>query len=108
MSYAAVSTITVRTPDGGPLFLVDVPVEEILDTVQTRAILAVPGLTAMLLAQADQYAQSSVWPALRAEVDRATAEAEAKAKSATAKLAIGSGIVLAALCGGYLLLRRKP
>jgi hypothetical protein len=99
MSYAAVSTLTVTSPDGGPLFLVSVPVEEILDTVQTRVALAIPSIAQMLLAQADQYAQSSVWPTLRAEVERSTSEAKASA----AKLAIGAAAGLVALGLGFYL-----
>lgn len=109
MSYAAVSTLAVKSPDGGVLFTVDVPVEDIVDTVAAKAVMALPGVTQALLAQVDQYATASMWPALRAEIDRATAEAEAKTKSAASKLAIGIGIALAAATAGAVLLhRRRP
>jgi hypothetical protein len=108
MSYAAVATLAVKNPDGGVLALIDVPFEDIVDTVAAKAILALPGVTQALLAQVDQYATSSMWPALRAEVDRATAEAEAKTKSAGSKVAIGAAIALTALVGAYWLRGRRP
>jgi hypothetical protein len=109
MSYAAVSTLTVKDPDGGVLALVDVPVEDIIDTVAAKAVLALPGVTGMLLAQLDAYAMTSAWPALRAEVDRATAEATAQARSSAAKLAVGAAIGLTVLAAGaYLLHGRRP
>ena len=107
MSYAAVSTLTVKSPDGSPLFLVDVPVEDITDTIGTKLIMAVPGVTQMLLTQADAYAQGTLWPALRSEVDRATAQATAEAKASASKLAVGVGVALAALALGAFALRRR-
>jgi hypothetical protein len=107
MSYAAVSTLTVRTPDG-PLLYIDVPVEDMLDTAAAKLVMAWPGLTQAVLSQVDAYAQASMWPALRAEVERATAEAEAKTKATVARVAIGFGVGVAALVGLAFLTHRRP
>jgi hypothetical protein len=109
MSYAAISSMVIRGPDGGPIATVDVPVEDILDTVGGKIMLAWPAVLQASLTTIDAYAQSSVWPAIRAEADSVIAEAAAETKRQTARIAVGAGIALAALVGGaVLLLRRHP
>ncbi len=95
MSYSAVSQIPIRYPDGGRLLMyADLPVEDISQTFATNLV---------------QYANSNIWPLVRAEVDRATLQTRDLVKAAVQPYLVGGTVLIVAggIAAWYLLRTRR-
>jgi hypothetical protein len=112
MGYAIIP-IGIRTVNNEPLFVTDVPVkdltESVADVLTVRAAQLWPVLMAQTLNQFDAYANEKLWPAVRAEVDRVTAQTEERVSAASKQVTWYGLIAVVALgaAGAYLYSRRK-
>ena len=116
MSYSAVVPINIHLQGGDSIIVADLPVQDISDTffeAGSQKIQAlVPILANQIIQYVDSYAQSALWPTVRAEVDRATSNAEERtvtlAKSTGKQaLAIGSLVFTIAAAAGWLYLKGR-
>jgi len=116
MSYAAVVPINIHMGDGTQLVVADLPIQDISDTFfeagSQKLQALVPVIADQILQYIDSYAQSALWPTVRAEVDRATSNAEDRtltlAKSTGKQaLAIGSVALTIVAAAGWLYLKGR-
>jgi hypothetical protein len=86
MSYSVVY-LPIKTVQGETVLVADVPVEELTkttaDVMAAKAVAIWPTLMSQTMSQIDSYAEQKLWPAIRAEVDRATAQAETRMTEVT-------------------------
>jgi hypothetical protein len=79
MSYAVIY-MPIKTVEGETILVTDLPVAEVsrtaADVFGEKAVALWPVLVSQAMSQVDSYAEQKLWPAIRAEVDRATTQAE--------------------------------
>lgn len=85
MSYAVVYA-PIKTVQGETILVADLPVAEVsktaADVFGDKAVALWPVLVSQAMTQFDAYAEQKLWPAIRAEVDRATAQTESRLSAA--------------------------
>lgn len=85
MSYAVVY-MPLKTVQGETILVADLPVAEVsktaADVFGEKAVALWPVLVSQAMTQVDAYAEQKLWPAIRAEVDRATAQTETRLQEA--------------------------
>ena len=116
MSYVATAPIPITMQDGTSLMVAQLPIQDISDTFfesgSQKLQALVPVIADQIIQYIDSYAQSALWPTVRAEVDRATSNAEERtvtlAKSTGKQaLAIGSLVFTIAAAAGWLYLKGR-
>jgi len=98
VSYSAVIPMQVSYSDGTPLFSVQVPVEDLADTLSQRLWPIWGDMVDVGLQKVDNFMQQKAMPMMRSEADRISKDAYDRAGS----LSVKTGLVLAVLTAGVL------
>jgi len=102
MSYAVVY-MPIKTTDGETILVTDLPVAEVsktaADVFGEKAVALWPVFVAQAMTQVDTYAEQKLWPAIRAEVDRATSQAESRLSAASKQVTWLGLLAVAGIAG---------
>lgn len=106
MSYVPVIPMSVTYTDGTPIFTVNVPVEDMADTLSTRLFPVWSDMVQTGIQHVDNYMQQKVWPRMREETGLVTDSAYARASSLTLKTGLGIALAAVGFAGGLFLYRK--
>jgi hypothetical protein len=106
VSYSAVIPMAVTYTDGTPLFSVQVPVEDLADTLSQRLWPIWGDMVDVGLQKVDNYLQQKGMPMMRVEADRISKDAYDRAASLSLKTGVGLTLLTAGVLGSLYLYKK--